>query len=47
MTETPIQSDALQVALTLRDKAASPAIQEYWQKVVDSIEAKRAQEKKV
>jgi hypothetical protein len=36
--------DSLVVARRLRDKAVSPTLREYWQRVVDSIERRRAEE---
>jgi hypothetical protein len=39
-------SDALEVARTLRDKAASPSLRDYWQQVMDGIERNRARENK-
>jgi hypothetical protein len=38
-------SDSLEVARTLRDRATSPGLREYWQQVIDGIEKRRAEEK--
>lgn len=37
--------EAYQTARRLRDKAASPALRDYWQQVMEGIVRRRAEEK--